>query len=199
MLIDGVTLSRIVAGEVTLQFRRWKRPTVKTGGTLLTASGLLAIDEVRRVEQAAVSDADARAAGFESAELLMEAVDGRGRSGDLFRVALRYAGPDPRVALRESVPDAEEVARIRERLDGWDRRSPVGPWTLRALEAIDACPETRAGDLADAMDMEKARFKTNVRKLKGLGLTESLEVGYRLSPRGRAILDSLIEEGSGGV
>jgi ribosomal protein S19E (S16A) len=28
-----------------------------------------------------------------------------------------------------------------------------------------------------------------VRKLKELGLTESLEVGYRLSPRGRALLD----------
>ena len=29
-------------------------------------------------------------------------------------------------------------------------------------------------------------FKRNVRKLKELGLTESLEVGYRLSPRGEA-------------
>ena len=28
-----------------------------------------------------------------------------------------------------------------------------------------------------------------MRKLKALGLTESLEVGYRLSPRGRAFLD----------
>ena len=32
-------------------------------------------------------------------------------------------------------------------------------------------------------------FKVNVRKLKGLGLAESLEVGYRLSPRGRALLE----------
>jgi len=30
-----------------------------------------------------------------------------------------------------------------------------------------------------------------VRKLKELGLTESLEVGYRLSPRGRALLERL--------
>ena len=29
-------------------------------------------------------------------------------------------------------------------------------------------------------------FKRDVRKLKELGLTESLPVGYRLSPRGRA-------------
>lgn len=32
-------------------------------------------------------------------------------------------------------------------------------------------------------------IKRDVRKLKALGLTESLEVGYRLSPRGRAYLE----------
>lgn len=39
--------------------------------------------------------------------------------------------------------------------------------------------------------MEQRPFKANVRKLKELGLTESLEVGYRLSARGRALLDAL--------
>jgi hypothetical protein len=37
----------------------------------------------------------------------------------------------------------------------------------------------------------KQRFKTNVRKLKELGLTESLEVGYRLSPRGKTGIERL--------
>jgi hypothetical protein len=32
--------------------------------------------------------------------------------------------------------------------------------------------------------VDKLPFKLNVRKLKALGLTESLEIGYRLSPRG---------------
>jgi hypothetical protein len=36
--------------------------------------------------------------------------------------------------------------------------------------------------------MERLPFKANVRKLKALGLTESLDVGYRLSPRGEALL-----------
>jgi hypothetical protein len=36
------------------------------------------------------------------------------------------------------------------------------------------------------MGRETLPFKRDVRKLKELGLTESLEVGYRLSPRGRA-------------
>lgn len=35
-------------------------------------------------------------------------------------------------------------------------------------------------------------FKRRVRQLKELGLTESLEVGYRLSPRGRAVLECLV-------
>ena len=39
--------------------------------------------------------------------------------------------------------------------------------------------------------MDTSRFKPLVRKLKALGLTESLEVGYRLSPRGAAVLAAL--------
>jgi hypothetical protein len=46
----------------------------------------------------------------------------------------------------------------------------------------------RAGDLADACGRERLDFKLDVRKLKALGLTESLSVGYRLSPRGAAYL-----------
>jgi predicted transcriptional regulator len=41
------------------------------------------------------------------------------------------------------------------------------------------------------LEVDKVRFKANVRKLKALGLTESLEVGYRLSPRGEAVLRKL--------
>jgi hypothetical protein len=37
---------------------------------------------------------------------------------------------------------------------------------------------------------ETKPFKLDVRKLKNLGLTISLKIGYELSPRGRAFLDS---------
>jgi hypothetical protein len=43
--------------------------------------------------------------------------------------------------------------------------------------------------LAERFGRERLPFKADVRKLKALGLTESLEVGYRLSPRGRAYLE----------
>jgi len=41
--------------------------------------------------------------------------------------------------------------------------------------------------LADRLGREKLAFKRDVRTLKELGLTHSLEVGYELSPRGRAV------------
>ena len=44
---------------------------------------------------------------------------------------------------------------------------------------------------APQVETELPTFKRRVRQLKELGLTESLEVGYRLSPRGRAVLDRL--------
>ena len=50
-------------------------------------------------------------------------------------------------------------------------------------------PGVRAADLAARLQRETLPFKADVRKLKELGLTESLDVGYRLSPRGRAFLD----------
>jgi hypothetical protein len=52
----------------------------------------------------------------------------------------------------------------------------------------------RAGDLAPTQGQEKLTFKRDVRKLKELGLTESLEVGYRLSARGRTVLTHLEEQ-----
>jgi hypothetical protein len=46
----------------------------------------------------------------------------------------------------------------------------------------------RAANLAAAFGRDVQPFKADVRKLKNLGLTISLEVGYRLSPRGAAYL-----------
>jgi Mn-dependent DtxR family transcriptional regulator len=59
------------------------------------------------------------------------------------------------------------------------------------LELIRDRPEVRAPDLAASLGRETQPFKRDVRKLKELGLTESLERGYRLSPRGRAVLARL--------
>jgi ribosomal protein S19E (S16A) len=50
--------------------------------------------------------------------------------------------------------------------------------------------------LAPQVGAEVPPFKRRVRQLKELGLTESLEVGDRLSPRGRAVLERLVKDPS---
>ena len=63
-------------------------------------------------------------------------------------------------------------------------RRPTGPWTRQVLALIEANPERRAPDLAASLGRDTLSFKRDVRKLKELGLTESLKIGYRISPRG---------------
>jgi hypothetical protein len=184
-------LDGIKAGEVTLAFRRWDRPRAKAGGRQRTAVGELAIDSVEQVERADITVADARAAGHRSLEALLAELDARG-GAPIWRIRLRWAGEDPRRLLRERADlDAAEVDELRARLDRFDRASRHGPWTRETLELIAARPAVRAVELAASVGREKQPFKLDVRKLKELGLTESLQRGYRISPRGRALLDAL--------
>ena len=188
MLFPLTTLRAIDAGEVTLAFRRWRRPTVRAGGTLRTRVGVLAIESVEPVSEQAITDADARRAGAAGRD---ELIAGLRPEGTLYRIEFRLAGPDPRIALRERADmDAGERAVIDARLARLDAASRHGPWTARVLELIARRPATRAPDLAAELGRETAPFKADVRKLKELGLTESLERGYRLSPRGRAYVGS---------
>ena len=146
---------------------------------------MIAFDAVERVDE--ITPEDARRAGFPDPAAAWEKL--RGRDGDLYRITLRLAGPDPRVALREDAHlDAAARADIAVRLARLDKASRHGPWTHATLRAIERSPEVRAGDLAEQLGRERLPFKLDVRKLKALGLTESLQVGYRLSPRGRAYL-----------
>ncbi len=183
------TLDAIGRGEVTVAFRRWKRPTVKAGGSLTTRVGVLAIDALDPIEPPDITADDARAAGHGSAAEVLAAIGDR--TGQLYRVRFHVAGPDPRLALRERAAlGAEDVSVLTARLGRLDAR-PSGPWTQRFLELIAEQPAVRAGDLAERVGMERLAFKADVRKLKALGLTESLEIGYRLSPRGQAWLARL--------
>jgi hypothetical protein len=193
MLFKQAFLEGIQAGTITVAFRRWERPTVKAGGTLLTAVGQLAIEDVRPVALAEITAADARRAGWESVEALRKELQrgARGDGGQIYRIELGALRADPRVALRAEGLDAAAADDLRIRLDRLDARAADGPWTRRTLELIRDHPGVRAGDLCGKIKMEMPPFKVNVRKLKALGLTESLEIGYRLSARGRAWLARL--------
>lgn len=190
MLFPPATLQAIADGAVTLAFRRWDEPRVKPGGRQRTAIGVIAFDSVEPVDREEITDADAIAPGFADRNTLLGFVDRRA-SGSIYRVMLRVAGSDPRVALRVTLPDEAQLREIERRLARLDRASRHGPWTQAVLRTIRDQPEVRAGDLALQLGRERLRFKLAVRKLKELGLTESLPRGYRLSPRGPAVLEWL--------
>jgi hypothetical protein len=181
-------LDAIRDGRIDLAFRRWERARVLPGSRLRTAVGVLEVEKVEVVERSTLGDDEARRAGFDSRDDLLAVLDERDR-GEIHRIELRYAGPDPRVELREhaDLSDGElgEIARKLERLDEASRH---GPWTRAVLELIAKKPEVRAEELAAELGREKLPFKRDVRKLKELGLTESLSPGYRLSPRGKTVL-----------
>jgi hypothetical protein len=184
------TLTAVAEGRIDLAFRRWERPRAMEGGAQRTPVGVIGFESVQVVSREDVSDDEARRAGFSTRGELLAFLDHR-IEGDIYRVQLRLAGPDPRIALRESIPDEHEAGEIEQRLARLDRLSTHGPWTRAVLEAIRDQPGRRAGDLAAEMDRPRLPFKADVRKLKELGLTESLEIGYRLSARGEAVLERL--------
>jgi hypothetical protein len=186
VLLRHDALEKIRAGRVTLVFRRWRRARVRAGTQLRTGMGVVEVRSVTLVPD--VADADARPAGYESADALRADIPGDA-AYPLFRMEVGYAGPDPRIALRQRSPSPAELAEVIAALDRMDRASPRGPWTRAVLNLIADRPATRAGDLfAGAGYPDLQTFKRDVRRLKELGLTESLDVGYRLSPRGAALL-----------
>lgn len=189
MLIRRADLDRIATGEVTLAFRSWRRPTVKTGGTLRTAVGLLQIELVEIVPVDDITDADARAAGRASRATLLQELAAH-TAGVIYRIRLAPAGiVDPRATLQlDARLSAADVAGLRARLANMDALSPHGPWAEAALRAIAAQPGRVSTAIAADLGFDRMWLKTQIRKLKALGLTESLEVGYRLSPRGVALL-----------
>ena len=127
--IRDSTLAGIVDGRIDLAFRRWEKPRVKAGGRQRTAVGVIGFDAVDRVPRSAVTAAAAHRAGFASRQELLGFLDRRS-AGQIYRIELRVVGPDPRVALRDQLPDATDLAEIERRLARLDRASPA-----RAVDA----------------------------------------------------------------
>jgi hypothetical protein len=188
VLIEKRLHEGIRDGSITVMFRRWRRRQASAGNVYRTAAGRVVVDSVEVVAPGEITLTDARAAGYGS---VAEAVaDLRGSAEDpVYLLRLHHTDqPDPRdeLAAADDLSTAE-VEEITWRLIRLDRAS-AQPWTGPTLEIIARRPGVRAGDLAEELGRETVPFKADVRKLKNLGLTLSLEVGYRLSPRGEAFL-----------
>ena len=173
----------IRAGKVTVTFRDWRRPHAKVGNVYrLRPNGAVRVTDIRSVRLTEIDTIDAARAGFESAAALAAFLKLAHDDAELTCVAFERVGEErlkraPMLALDQ----------VLERLAATDRRS-ADPWTARVLSLIDQHPGTRAGDLAPVMGWPTPKFKANVRKLKALGLTQSLEVGYRLTDLGNRAL-----------
>jgi hypothetical protein len=178
------------SGRITLTFRRWKSPHVKVGGRYRCHPiGVLQVDDVRLVKCRAITASDAERSGFTSRKELLDYLAELGpltADTEVYRVELHHGGDGDRVEIAlDDALDDEAIATIRKKLAKMDEGTP---WTAETLAIIERRPKVRAADLAAELGREKLELKADIRRLKRLGLTQSFEVGYELSPRGRAYL-----------
>jgi hypothetical protein len=166
---------------------------VVEGRIYRTNAGRIEIESVRQVnpDLIADNDDDVVAADRQNSKDVRRRLRG---NDDWPTFLIRFhlvEGPDPRDELASSADlSADDVAELQAKLAKLDDLSRHGAWTTDTLRLIQSKPATRAADLAAELSRDTAGFKLDVRKLKNLGLTHSLETGYELSPRGEAYLSS---------
>jgi hypothetical protein len=191
MLIRMKLLQLILDGTITLQFRKWRRPSVKQGTLLKTALGQIEIQQVDIVPEKDLSEEEARAAGFESREALLQSLQ-KVEHGDIYKIAVRYHSQDPRINLRNNTDlSSDNYAMLVKKLHRLDAASKEGAWTKETLLAISRHPRVVSTELATKLSRERMWLKLNIRKLKNMGLTISHDVGYEISPLGREVLKLL--------
>jgi hypothetical protein len=184
----------LTSGAITLTFRRWQKPHVRPGGRYRCHPiGVLEVDALAVVRVREITSEDARLAGFASRQALVDYLCELGPMDDdteIHRVVLHHGGDGDRVQLALEVDLApDDVETIRAKLARMDAGAG-GAWTAQTLVLIEKFPQIAASKLAAKIGRETLPFKVDVRKLKKLGLTQSFEVGYEISPRGRAYLDA---------
>lgn len=190
MLFTAATLRGLVDGRVRCTYRRWEVVRPKVGSRFTTSAGVVEVTSIAPADQQQLTERDAADAGFDSVAELIKWCSAKGQ-GDLYRVGIVLTGPDPRVALRGADElDSGDVAALNTKLDRMDRAAEQ-PWTRKTLRQIQRLPGVVSTELAAEDGQERHAYKLRVRRLKALGLTESLERGYRLSPRGVAYLSAL--------
>jgi hypothetical protein len=179
-------------GAITLTFRHWEKPRVKPLGRYrVHPIGVVECRGLSQVKVADISEDDAQSAGFLSRAELLDYMRGvrpeLSESDDVWRVELAYGGDGDRVQIAtDATLTDDDVLALQTRLKRLDAHRR--PWTRKTLALIESNPRVAASQLALKLGREKLAFKADVVKLKKLGLTQSFEVGYEVSPRGRAFL-----------
>lgn len=185
-----------------MTIRAWSSPRVKTGGRYSTPAGVLVVDKVKQERVNRIDDADARRSGFANRGSLIEYLSKNSKNGladgsVFYRVEFHNTGDEPeQPPASETTISSEEIDELSARLAKMDRLSRRGKWTWQTLKLIAANPRVPASKLAPMVGRETQPFKTDVRKLKRLGLTISLGVGYEISPRGKVFVNLVTEKQS---
>ncbi len=188
MLLNRDTAEGIANGSITLVLRRWDAPRARPGGTQRTVAGTIRIEDVTEYPGGyRVTAAQARAAGYPDAKTAQAGLGSPPGAAHVRDrgVVSRHPTSGPNSPPTTGCPSAD-VEAIAARLDRWD--AATEPWTRQYLAMIGDNEAVRAPDLAARVGLDVPRFKRRVRQLKGLGLTISLDVGYRLSRGGREYL-----------
>jgi hypothetical protein len=174
----------IADGSITVTFRSWTRAQAKVGGRYRIGGMLIGATDVRQVPASSITDDDARRAGAADRRALLSRLGG---ADPVWRIHFVFVGADDRIGRRNdaSPTNLQDVITKLARLDR------NGAWTRKTLQLIERYPGIVSSTLAEHAGQERPAFKLNVRKLKELGLTESLDIGYRLSPRGEAVVRQL--------
>ena len=191
MLFKTKFSALIKAQKIETAIRKWTRPTVKENGTLITAAGQIRIISVRRSNTT-------RSPTKKSSKQVTQTA----RSWTMNLTAEVLAKfIESNLSSKEKIP-VSNYGRMRifptlnwmpckKSWQALDARSKTKGWPLRILEAINKEPGLLAIQHAKKLGYEKMWFKLHVRKLKNLGLTISLERGYKISPRGKVFLESV--------
>ena len=191
MLFSASAWPGLADGSITVTFRTWTKPQAKAGGRYRVAGMLLEATSVGEVAVSELTEADAIAAGEANLTTLLKRLKQPAPDATVWRVDLQYIGIDDRIERRalDALTD-DDIAVLRNRLDRLDRAGGK-PWTRTTLQLIEKYPGVVSTALARHTGQDRPDFKVNVRKLKEMGLTESLHVGYQLSPRGVALLRAI--------
>ncbi len=200
MLFKTQFFDGIREGTIDLTFRSWKVSKVIPGRRYRISGDIqIEVDDVRMVTTSSISDAEACRAGFQSRAALIRMLRPTARAtekGDVYRISFhRVEGwQDPLLLLREDVSQ-DSLQDAADELNRIDRRSRRGPWAWDLLALIRDNPKVSSARLAPTRGRERRALKSDVRRLKGLGLTISCKPGYELSPRGEAVLEQRNKEG----
>ena len=87
----------VIAGDITVSFRLWRRPKVKAGGRYPVGPAHIEVDSVELLPFAAITAADVRRAGEPDRETLRRRAAHAGPITDgtlLYRIEFHVVGPN---------------------------------------------------------------------------------------------------------